>query len=130
MVQVSLDAALTPAGHYALAGQLRDLREQEVLVVGSGNLVHNLGLVQWSGGAFDWALKFDGKVKRWIEQGDHDALIQYEKHGREAALSIPTDEHYLPLLYALALQQPGEKVQFFADQVVMGSISMRSLRIG
>jgi len=131
VVQLSLDGAMPPDGHYSeLAYPLLELREQGVLVIGSGNMVHNLGMIDWRGGAYDWALSFDQRLKTWIEQGDHDALIHYEKHGREAALSIPTEEHYLPLLYVLALQQPGEQVQFFNEQVIMGSISMRSLRIG
>lgn len=130
IVQLSLDANRPPSEHYRLASELAPLRSEGVLVVGSGNLVHNLRVVQWEGGAFDWARRFDAEVTRHIVAADHDSLVHYERLGPDAARSIPTNEHYLPLLYALALQQPGEPVSFFAEQVVMGSISMRSLRIG
>jgi 4,5-DOPA dioxygenase extradiol len=130
VAQLSLDASRPPAEHYRLARDLAPLRSEGVLVVGSGNLVHNLRVIQWEGGAFDWARRFDAEVARLILAGDHESLAHYERLGPDAAHSIPTNEHYLPLLYALALQQPGELVRFFAGQVVMGSISMRSLRIG
>ena len=130
IVQLSLDASRPPAEHYRLAGELAPLRSEGVLVVGSSNLVHNLRVIQWEGGAYDWAQRFDAEVTRLILAADHDALVHYERLGPDAAHSIPSNEHYLPLLYALALRQPGESVHFFAEQVVMGSISMRSLRIG
>jgi 4,5-DOPA dioxygenase extradiol len=130
IVQLSLDASRSPADHYGLAGGLAPLRSEGVLVVGSGNLVHNLRVIQWEGGAYDWASRFDAEVARRIVAADHEALVHYDRLGPDAAHSIPTNEHYLPLLYALALRQQGEPVAFFAEQVVMGSISMRSLRIG
>jgi 4,5-DOPA dioxygenase extradiol len=130
IVQLSLDTSRLPAEHYRLASALTPLRSEGVLVVGSGNLVHNLRVIQWEGGAYDWAKRFDANVSRRIIAADHDALVHYDRLGPDAARSIPTNEHFLPLLYALALRQPGEGVRFFAEQVVMGSISMRSLRIG
>jgi 4,5-DOPA dioxygenase extradiol len=130
IVQLSLDASRLPAEHYRLAGELAPLRSEGVLVVGSGNLVHNLRVIQWEGGAYDWAQRFDAEVTRRIVASDHDALVHYDRLGPDAARSIPTNEHYLPLLYALALRQPDEPVRFFSEEVVMGAISMRSLRIG
>ncbi len=130
IVQLSLDAGLSPAEHYRLAAGLAPLRAEGVLVVGSGNVVHNLRVIHWEGGAYDWARRFDAEVARLIKAGDYESLAHYERLGPDAARSIPTNEHYLPLLYALALRRAGEPLRFFADQVVMGSISMRSLRIG
>jgi len=130
VMQLSLDHSKDAAWHYALARLLRPLRDEGVLILGSGNVVHNLRLMDWQGGAFDWALEFDAYVKKAILAGEHEALAHYEKLGRAAQLSIPTNEHYLPLLYALAQQDPGESVRFFNEQVVMGSISMRAVVIG
>jgi 4,5-DOPA dioxygenase extradiol len=84
----------------------------------------------WEHMAFDWALEFDERLGRLILVGDHEAIIHYENLGRAAALSVPTNEHYLPLLYSLALQDKDEELSFFAEKVTLGSISMRSLRIG
>jgi 4,5-DOPA dioxygenase extradiol len=130
VVQLSLDSRMEPGLHYQLAKELRGLRNRGVLIVGSGNMVHNLGLLAWENMAFDWALEFDERLRRLILAGDHEAIIHYEKMGRAAALSIPTNDHYLPLLYSLALQDKDEEVSFFAEKVTLGSISMRSLRIG
>lgn len=132
VVQLSLDLAKSPAEHYALAKALRPLRQQGVLILGSGNLVHNLRLACWEEKAYDWALEFDALLAERIRAGDHAAPIDYPNlsavaHSRAA---IPTNEHYLPLLYILAQQEPGEKLAFFAEQVTMCSISMRGLRIG
>jgi 4,5-DOPA dioxygenase extradiol len=101
-----------------------------VLIVGSGNAVHNLGLVAWQDVAYDWALEFNDKIKQLTLAGDHRAIVCYDELGRAAQLAVPTNEHYLPLLYALAVQDQDDEVSFFADKVTMGSISMRSLRIG
>jgi len=113
-----------------LGQELRPLRRKGVLIVGSGNAVHNLGILAWQDVAYDWALEFDDKVKQLILAGDHRALVRYDQLGRAAQLAVPTNEHYLPLLYALAVQDPGDEISFFADKVTMGSVSMRSLRIG
>jgi 4,5-DOPA dioxygenase extradiol len=130
VVQLALDARRSPAEHVALARSLRPLRDEGVLLIGSGNIVHNLRLVRWEDTAYDWALEFDAKVAQRIEQQDDAALIDYRSLGPGAALAVPTDEHYLPLLYALAQRDPGEAVSFFAEGVTLGSISMRSLRVG
>ena len=100
------------------------------MIVGSGNAVHNLRIMCWEDRAYDWAVEFDATVKRLIEAGDHGALVDYGSLGRSASLSIPTNEHYLPLLYVLGLQDEGEALSFFTERVTYCSLSMRSLRIG
>jgi len=130
VIQLSLDRTAAPASHYALGQALRHLRERGILILGSGNMVHNLRLIAWQDTAYDWALDFDATLKRLILSGDHNAIIHYEKFGQAARLAIPTNEHYLPLLYILGLQEEHEPVRFFAEKVTMGSLSMRSLWIG
>ena len=130
VVQLSLDRAQPPSQHYALGRELAPLRDQGVLIIGSGNLVHNLGLMEWTDRPFDWAMEFDATVRNLILKRDHESLIHYERLGRAAELSIPTNEHYLPLLYALALQGRDESLSFFAEKVTLGSVSMRGVRIG
>ncbi len=130
VVQLSLDRTQPPAVHYQLGQALRPLRQEGVLIIGSGNMVHNLRIMRWQDTAFDWAAEFDLTLKRLIEAGDHTAIINYHQLGRGAQLAIPTNEHFLPLLYALALQDAGEPISFFAEKVTFGSISMRGLKIG
>jgi 4,5-DOPA dioxygenase extradiol len=130
VVQLSLDRSLSPQAHYDLGRQLRALRHRGVLIVGSGNIVHNLRRINWDGGAFDWALEFDDTMRRLILAGDHAAIINYPDLGQAARLAIPTNEHFLPLLYILAQQEQDEDVRFFAEQVTLGSLSMRSVQIG
>ncbi len=131
VVQLSLDTSRPPVVHQALARELAPLRDRGVLVVGSGNIVHNLGLLDpGRPDGYDWAVRFDAAVVGWIESGDTAALADYDRLGRDARLAVPTPEHYLPLLYALALRDPAEPVAFFNESFVMGSISMRSLIIG
>lgn len=130
VVQLSLDRTQAPRFHYELGRELKRLRDQGVLIIGSGNLVHNLKLLAWQEMAFDWALEFDEKLKQLILANDHDAIVDYSQWGRLAQLAIPTNEHFLPLLYVLALQEPDDELAFFTEKVTLGSISMRSLRIG
>jgi 4,5-DOPA dioxygenase extradiol len=130
VVQLSLDIHKNPQAHYDLGKRLSPLRDEGILIVGSGNIVHNLRMVEWSDTAFDWAVEFDAKVKQWILDDVHMPLIRYQDGGREAALAINSAEHYKPLLYALGAKEPGEPVSFFNEKVTMGSMSMRSLRIG
>jgi 4,5-DOPA dioxygenase extradiol len=130
-VQLSLDRTQSPRFHYDLGRELLTLRQEGVLIVGSGNIVHNLRLLQWDASEpHHWAAEFDRLAKELILSGKHERLVAYPTLGEAARLSIPTNEHYLPLLYILALQQPGEAVSFFAEGLTLGSISMRSLRIG
>ena len=102
----------------------------KILILGSGNIVHNLRMMVWQDQAYNWAVEFDETVKQLILSGDHESLVRYPKIGEAARLSIPTNEHYLPLLYILALQEKEDKIGFFADKITLGSISMRSLIIG
>ena len=130
VLQLSLDRTRNAPSHYELAKKLQPLREQGVLIVGSGNIVHNLRVFNFNETqAYDWAIAFDQTVMNCMLQKDHAALCDYSKFGQMAALSIPTAEHYLPLLYVLAQQQDGEPLRFFNPEVV-SSISMRSLQIG
>lgn len=130
VIQLSLDRNMAPAAHYALAQELAFLRRQGVLIIGSGNIVHNLRHAKWdSDDPYDWAVEFDEQVRRLIVDGNHQALIKGEGLGRAAQMSIPTAEHYLPLLYVLALQEREEQVGFFNERIEMGAMSMRSLII-
>jgi 4,5-DOPA dioxygenase extradiol len=130
VVQLSLDETKPPALHYELGRELRALRKKGVLILGSGNIVHNLREVVWEDTAYDWALEFDAQVKELILSGDHKAIIDYSKLGRSSRLAVPTLEHYLPLLYILGAKDESEGVSFFADKVTLGSMSMRSVRLG
>lgn len=132
VIQLSLDYTKPATFHYALGQELASLRQRGILILGSGDIVHNLGLVDFSEGAkpTDWALEFDAKSKALIEAGDHDALIHYEKLGHAAALSIPTPDHYLPLMYTLAAREPGEEAKFFAEGITFGTVSMTSVQFG
>ena len=102
-----------------------------MLIIGSGNLVHNLRKIDWSGqvSGFDWAIEANTLFKRLILAGDHSQLTAYDKLGSSVGLAVPTPEHYLPLLYILGLKQEKDEVAFFNDQMVMGSLSMTSLKI-
>ena len=127
VLQLSLDFDQPPAFHYALGQKLAYLRSEGVLVMGSGNMVHNLRTMRWEDMAFDWARDFDALLSERILKGDHDALIDYQTLGEHAGWGIPTNEHYLPLLYAMAMQGDADEVHFFNDKVTLGSISMRSV---
>lgn len=130
VAQLSLDRSQDLEFHYKLGAQLKALREQGVLIIGSGNVVHNLRLMTWEGSPFDWAIEFDELVKNAILAGDHQKLIHYEKLGLVAARSINSAEHYLPLLYVLGLQDKGEPPIFFNEKIFAGSLSMRCIRFG
>jgi len=130
VVQLSLDRSISPQAHYDLGQQLGALRKEGILIVGSGNVVHNLGRIAWEDTALDWANEFDDAVRNWILAGDHEALIRYQAQGPLAALAINSAEHYKPLLYVLGAARPGESVHFFVEKVTLGSISMRSFKVG
>jgi 4,5-DOPA dioxygenase extradiol len=130
VVQLSIDTGQPGSHHYAIGKQLAPLREEGVLIVASGDIVHNLGLFNFhTREPFPWAAQFQAQVNRLILAGDHEPLLDYPRLGQAARLAIPTPEHYYPLLYALALRQPGEEVEFFNDDVI-ASLSMTSLLIG
>lgn len=131
VVQLSLDRMRSSCEHVALARTLQPLREEGVLILGSGNVVHNLPLMRWGDEKpYPWAEEFDRLSAELILAGDLERLTDYAGLGESARLSIPTNEHYLPLLYALALRRPKEPIAFFANGIVLGSISMRSFLIG
>jgi len=131
VVQLSLDTQQPGPWHYALARGLAGLREEGVLLLGSGNIVHNLRQLDWNRPTgFDWAERINDEVKRRILAGDHQELAAWHMLGAESRAAIPTPEHYLPLLYVLACQKAGEALEFFNDRTVMGSISMTSLLLG
>lgn len=135
VIQLSLDYTKEPQYHYALAQQCRSLRRKGVLIIGSGNMVHNLRLVAWNklnagAYAYDWAMEASAKMKHFILDRDHHSLIHYDKQGQAFRLAIPTPEHYLPLLYCLALQRENEEARLFNDVPLGGSLTMTSVRIG
>ncbi len=135
VVELSLDYYNAPQYHYDLARELAAQREKGVLIIGSGNMVHNLGMVAWNRVnaeeyAYDWAAEAGERMKEFILNGDHQQLINYRSQGKAFGLAIPTPEHYLPLLYALALKEENEEVSFFNDKTIAGSLSMTSLKIG
>jgi 4,5-DOPA dioxygenase extradiol len=134
VVQMSLDYSQPAQYHYELAKELSPLRKKGILIIGSGNMVHNLRLVDWdkmdqSGFGYDWAIEANEKMKSFILSNDHQSLINYRAQGRAFELAIPTPEHFLPLLYALALKEEHEKIEFFNDKPDMGSLTMTSLKI-
>jgi len=130
IAQLSIDNTKPAAFHYELGRRLAPLREEGVLIAASGDVVHNLRLVQWRGGHFDWAVRFNELVKNALIAGEHHALIDYQDLGEDAALSIPTPEHYLPLLYVLGAQAGDEPVTFFTDSIDLGSVSMLGVQTG
>ena len=135
VLQLSIDYYKPAAYHYELAKQLLSLRKKGVLIIGSGNMVHNLRMVAWDKlnepeYGFDWALEMNDIFKNKISNGFHKELIQYEKLNKSATLAIPSPDHYYPLLYILALQTDNDKVEFFNDKAVGGSLTMTSVKIG
>jgi len=134
VVQLSLDYYQGPQYHYNLAKELSSLRKKGVLIIGSGNIVHNLGMVAWDKlnakeYGYDWAIEANEKMKKFIISGDHKQLINFRLQGKAFDRAIPTPEHYLPLLYALALKEENERVTLFNDRIIAGSLSMTSLMI-
>ena len=130
VLQLSLDFDKPPVLHYQLGQKLKYLRNQGVLIIGSGNMVHNLKAMVWEDTAFDWAREFDAKLAALILAGDHQDLVSFETLGNSAHRAIPTSEHFLPLLYVLAMIEKSDKISFFCEKVTLGSISMRSLKLG
>lgn len=135
VLQLSIDYTKGPLYHYDLSKELASLRKKGVLIMGSGNMVHNLRLVAWDKMkepeyGYDWATQMNATFKELISKGDHTRLIKYEQLGKEAMLAIPTPEHYWPLLYTLGLKGSKDDVSFFNDKVVGGSLTMTSVLIG
>lgn len=132
VIEMSLDYHQNPQYHYDLAKQLSELRKKGVLIIGSGNMVHNLRVISWNtpDKGYDWAIDANEKFKKLIMENDHKQLVNYTSLGREVDLSVPTPEHFLPLLYTLALKTEKDEISFFNDKSVMGSISMTSVMVG
>lgn len=133
VLQLSIDYSKPPQYHYELAKELYGLRKKGVLIIGSGNMVHNLRMISWNkmneNYGYDWALQMNDTFKQLIQDGDHQRLINYENLGSESRLAIPTPEHYLPLLYSLGLKGKKDHVSFFNDKAVAGSLTMTSVLI-
>lgn len=135
VLQLSIDYNKPASYHYNLAKELLQLRRKGVLIIGSGNMVHNLRMVAWDklnvdNYGFDWTQEMNSIFKEKITKGDHQALIEYEKLNKAALMAIPTPDHYYPMLYALALQTSNDTVEFFNDKAVGGSLTMTSVKIG
>ena len=135
VLQLSIDYTKGPQYHYDLAKELYALRKKGVLIIGSGNMVHNLRMVAWDKlndkeYAYDWATKMNDKFKDLIQKGNHNPLINYSTLGKDALLAIPTPEHYLPLMYTLGVKGNKDNVSFFNDKAVGGSLTMTSVKIG
>ncbi|HLY92585.1 MAG TPA: 4,5-DOPA dioxygenase extradiol [Candidatus Angelobacter sp.] len=133
VVQLSIDETQPPEFHYEIGRRLAPLREEGVLIVGSGNLVHNLHAYAWGRHVvepFDWAVRFEQQAREMLLAAEHRPLVDYEKLGRDALLSIPTPDHYLPLLYVIGARQEKDPISFPVEGVDGGSISMLAVKIG
>ncbi|HET8828847.1 MAG TPA: 4,5-DOPA dioxygenase extradiol [Pelobium sp.] len=134
IIQMSIDYSQSPKYHYELAKEISSLRRKGILIIGSGNMVHNLRLVAWDRlnqqYAFDWATEANEAMKSHILNGDHQKLIDFKSQGKAFDLAIPTPEHYLPLLYTLGLKEENEEVTLFNDKPIGGSLTMTSIKIG
>jgi 4,5-DOPA dioxygenase extradiol len=135
VLQLSIDYSKPASYHYALAKELAALRKKGVLIIGSGNIIHNLRMVAWNKVneaeyGYDWALELKDTFRKLIEQKDHIPLIDYHSLGQAAQYAIPTPDHYFPFIYALGLQGDKEEVDIFNDKAVMGSLTMTSFKIG
>ena len=131
VIQLSLNYNLSPTEHFDLGRKLRPLREEGVLILGSGNVVHNLRLIDWDlPGGYDWADSFDEYIRRAVLSGDFAAAVDFSRAGAAAARAVPTPDHYLPLLYVLGAAGADEPIEVFNNQRVMGSMSMTCYRLG
>ncbi|HEX3186653.1 MAG TPA: 4,5-DOPA dioxygenase extradiol [Pyrinomonadaceae bacterium] len=133
VIQLSIDETQPASFHYDAAKRLSSLRDEGVLIVGSGNLVHNLHAYAWGRqqvAPLDWAVRFEERARELLLAGDHEPLIAYETLGRDAILSVPTPDHYLPLLYVIAQMSEGEPIRFPVEGFDGGSVSMLSIQIG
>jgi len=133
VVQLGIDETKPASYHYDLGKRLAPLRDEGVLVMGSGNIVHNLHAYAWGRHPvhqFDWALRFEQRARELLSAGEHDPLVEYESLGHDAMLSVPTPDHYLPLLYVIGTQQNGDAVTYPVEGGDGGSISMLSIRVG
>lgn len=134
VIQMSIDYTKPAKYHYELAKEINSLRNKGVLIIGSGNMVHNLRKVAWNRlneeFAFDWVIEANEKMKSYILSGSHENLINFKSQGKAFDLAIPTPEHYMPLLYTLALKEENETIELFNDKPVGGALTMTSVKIG
>lgn len=135
VLQLSIDITKDAAYHYALAQELKTLRKRGVLIIGSGNMVHNLGKIAWdklnvSNYGYDWAIEAHNKFNDLIQKRDHQALIAYQNLGSAVQLAIPTPDHYLPLIYTLGLSNETDAISLFNNELVAGSLNMTSVQFG
>lgn len=135
VIEVSIDYSKSASFHYQLGKELAVLRRKGVIVIGSGNSVHNLRMVDWHkmdtiDYGYDWAIETNEKIRQFIIEGDHQSLINFDKLGKEFKLAIPTPEHFIPLLYTLALQEKDEEPGILNDHLVAGSLNMMSVKLG
>jgi 4,5-DOPA dioxygenase extradiol len=133
IVQLSIDETRPASFHYEIGKRLQTLRDEGVLIVGSGNLVHNLHAYAWGQHVvdpYDWAVRFEQQAREMLVAGEQEPLVHYEKLGRDAQLAIPTPDHFLPLLYVIASRQRDDAISFPVEGVDGGSISMLTVRVG
>lgn len=132
VLQLSIDSSKSPEWHYALGQQLSILRNEGILIIASGNIIHNLHLIDWyhPNHGFKWAVRASDKIKQLILQRKDTELFSYDSLGDEVKLAIPSPEHFLPLLYLLGLRDENDGLEFFNDELIMGSLSMTSIKIG
>ena len=135
VIQMSIDYNKPPQYHFDLGKKLSKLREKGILIIGSGNIVHNLRMIDWKnintvGAGWDWAIEAREKTNNWLIHGNFQNIIYYNIHGLALEYAIPTPDHYFPLLYALGLKEKTEDLKLFNDELIAGSLSMTSLRIG
>ena len=134
VVQMSIDYTKPPQYHFELAKQLQILREKGVLIIGSGNIIHNLRMIDWpnfdkDNHGYDWAVEARATINKYLMDGNYAPLLNYEQQGAAFKLAIPSPDHYLPLIYTLGLQQKREGIELFNDKLLAGSLSMTSLKI-
>ncbi len=135
VIQMSIDYTKPPSYHYELAAKLSELRKRGILIIGSGNIVHNLGLVDWANihkvdYGYDWAMTARSSINQWLLDGNFNPIIQYEKQGKALQLAAPSPDHFLPLIYTLGLKKSGDDISLFNDKLLAGSLSMTSVKLG
>ena len=134
VIQLSIDYTKPTGYHFELAQKLNSLRDKGVLIIGSGNIIHNLRLADFANFnkdnyGYDWAIEAKETINKYLTEGDYQSVIDYEKQGRAIGLAVPTPDHYLPLVYTLGLKQKNESISLFNDKLLAGSLSMTSLKI-
>ena len=135
VIQLSIDYNKPPQYHFDLAKKLQKLREKGILIIGSGNIVHNLRMIDWKnintvGAGWDWAVEAREKTNNWLLDGNFQNLIDYQRQGVALQTAVPSPDHYLPLIYSLGLKEKSENLSLFNDELIGGSLSMTSMRIG